>query len=150
LHAIYVVPEDRRTWRQRLFWRYGPKRLEDLCGKRFGASINPGAKLGRDLSLVHSLYGVFIGKTVIGDRVTIHQNVTIGHDRRGAPHIGNDVFIGANATIIGPCVIGDGARIGAGVTLVNAIVDPGEVIINPSAYSLTKGRPVHPQREPAI
>jgi serine acetyltransferase len=57
------------------------------------------------------------------------HGVTIGTNMdRGVPVIGNDVFIGANATIIGKIRIGDGARIAAN-TLVLSNVPPGTVAI---------------------
>jgi serine O-acetyltransferase len=54
-------------------------------------------------------------RTVIGNNCEISHHVTIG-GRGGfyeVPAIGNDVFIGAGATILGPVKIGDGAIIGA-------------------------------------
>jgi len=52
---------------------------------------------------------------VIGDRVGIMHDVTIGTnlERPGTPVIGNDVFIGTGARILGGVKIGDGARIAA-------------------------------------
>jgi serine O-acetyltransferase len=49
----------------------------------------------------------------IGDRVGLMHEVTIASTmhRVGAPTIGNDVFIGPGAKIIGPVTIGDGAVI---------------------------------------
>ena len=57
----------------------------------------------------------------IGDDCTIYQQVTIGEEsiahKGKAPRIGNNVYIGAGAKIIGPIEIGDNVRIGA-----NAVV----------------------------
>lgn len=47
----------------------------------------------------------------------IYQGVTIGQSSSGAPKIGNNVLIGANATIIGGIEIGDNAKIGAGAVI---------------------------------
>ena len=49
-----------------------------------------------------------------------HQ-VTIGAERRESPVLGNDVFIGAGAKIIGSVTIGDGARIGANAVVVRDV-----------------------------
>lgn len=47
----------------------------------------------------------------IGQNVNIHKGVTIGQENRGArkgvPTIGNNVWIGVNATIVGNIIIGD-------------------------------------------
>lgn len=80
----------------------------------------------------------------------IYQHVTIGSKRSSngkyvAPVIGDQVVIGANATLIGRCVIGRGAKIGAGVTLVDATIPEEAIIINKSAYDLTNGRYVYEQ-----
>lgn len=62
--------------------------------------------------------GIVIHKdAVIGPNCLIFQQVTIGTNGKGVPHIGGHVDIGAGARIIGPITIGDHARIGA-----NAVV----------------------------
>ena len=70
------------------------------------------------------------------------QHVTIGEHQRTkeAPVIGNDVFIGPNACIIGKCIIGDGAKIGPGVVLVNVDIPVGATIVNNAAYDQTNQR----------
>lgn len=72
----------------------------------------------------HGLYGIFIsGNAEIGNNVVIFHHVTIGSNtlnntrNPGSPKIGNNVYIGAGAKIIGGIVIGDNCRIGA-----NAVV----------------------------
>ncbi|MBR4228708.1 MAG: serine acetyltransferase [Bacteroidales bacterium] len=74
--------------------------------------------------------------TVIGSGCVIHQNVTIGSNYikgtkyPGAPVIGNNVFIGANACIIGGVKIGDNVRIGAGCVVVEDIPSDSIVVMN--------------------
>jgi serine O-acetyltransferase len=64
---------------------------------------------------------VINGQVRGGSNVSIEHQVTIGADRRQSPVIGNDVFIGAGAKIIGPVKIGDGARIGANAVAVHDV-----------------------------
>ena len=57
---------------------------------------------------------------MIGDEVTILQNVTIGRknsepDR--APKIGRGVYLSAGSTMIGSVSVGDFAKIGAGAVV---------------------------------
>lgn len=50
-------------------------------------------------------------KAIIGKNCNIHKGVTIGQEnrgkRRGTPIIGNKVWIGVNATVVGNIKIGD-------------------------------------------
>jgi serine acetyltransferase len=66
-------------------------------------------------------YGIFIHRNVvIGSRVTVMQQVTIGNKHLsdpGAPVIEDNVCIGAGAKILGALRIGHGATVGA-----NAVV----------------------------
>lgn len=68
----------------------------------------------------HGLHGIHISDGAeIGENVIIFQNVTIGSNtladskHTGAPQIGDNVFIGANASIIGGITVGYNCRIGA-------------------------------------
>jgi serine O-acetyltransferase len=72
--------------------------------------------VGERLHLIHSEGPISIHPDVVlGDRVGIMHNVTIGlaNEGDGAPVIGNDVFIGTGAVILGPVYVGDNARIAA-------------------------------------
>lgn len=75
---------------------------------------------GRDIHMPHP-YGIIIhSKTVIGNHVTIMQQVTLGGSRLGineAPIIEDHVYIGAGAKVLGNVRIGQHAVIGA-----NAVV----------------------------
>lgn len=65
-------------------------------------------------------YGIIIhSRACIGTKCIIMHQVTIGERRLGCgvPQIGNDVFIGAGAKILGDIIIGDNVKIGA-----NAVV----------------------------
>lgn len=77
--------------------------------------------IGRRLCLPH-ISGIVISYyATIGNDCTIYQQVTIGQEsinhKGQAPMIGDDVYIGAGAKIIGPVIIGDHVKIGA-----NAVV----------------------------
>jgi serine O-acetyltransferase len=83
--------------------------------------IGRGAEFGPGLLLIHST-GVVINGTVRGgSNVSLEHQVTIGAERRQAPILGSDVFVGAGAKIIGPVTIGDGAKIGANAVVVGDV-----------------------------
>ena len=94
--------------------------LQSLSSDQLQVSIHPSASIGTSVFLDHAT-GIIIGAlAVIGDEVTILQNVTIGrkpsHPDR-APRIGRGVLLSAGSTIVGDVSIGDFARIGAGAVV---------------------------------
>jgi len=98
-------------------------------------SIHPGAHIGSSVYLDHAT-GIVIGAhVVIGDEVTILQNVSIG--RRGelparSPCIGRHVFIGSGATILGDFNVGDFAKIGADTVVTSDIPAGCTAVGNPA------------------
>ncbi len=95
-----------------------------------GAEIHPQAKIGRGLGIMHGFGVVITADAEIGEHCTIMQGVTLGvrsgpgPDGRYGPKLGNRVFIGANAVLLGPITIGDDAKIGAGAVVL-CDVPPG-------------------------
>jgi len=98
------------------------------CTVHHGVSIGAGCQLGNDVALYPGV--ALYPEVIIGDRVIIHASAVVGADGFGyrfvdgrhekIPHfgsvqIGNDVEIGASATIdrgmIGDTLIGDGTKI---------------------------------------
>ena len=86
-----------------------------LSGVAARMSISAGAKVGADFHLIHPMNVAISSGVAIGDRVGIMHDVTIGPDYTGGgvPTIGNDVFIGVGATLLGPITVGDRAIIAA-------------------------------------
>jgi serine O-acetyltransferase len=99
-----------------------------------GIDIHPGARIGRNFFIDHGF--VVIGETAeIGDDVTMYQGSTLGGrnptDGEGGkrhPTIGNGVIISLGAAVLGPVMVGEGARIGANA-VVTKDVPPGAVMI---------------------
>lgn len=76
-----------------------------------GVEISRVTKIGKGLYLGH-LYNITINPAaVIGENCNIHKGALIGQEnrgpRKGSPTIGNSVWIGINAAIVGKVVIGD-------------------------------------------
>jgi serine O-acetyltransferase len=75
------------------------------------------ADFGHAFVLIHS-YGVVINTQVRGgNNIFLEHDVTIGAEKGKAPVLGNNIFIGAGARVIGGIQIGDNVKIGA-----NAVV----------------------------
>lgn len=94
------------------------------------ASISLKTQFAETPTLPHGLHGIHISAgAVVGKGVTIFQNVTIGSNtlpdskRNGCPTIGNNVFIGANASVIGRVTVGDNCRIAANCCVYLDIAD---------------------------
>ncbi|MBO9436781.1 serine acetyltransferase [Ruegeria sp. R13_0] len=110
--------------------------------------LEPGTQIGKDFHIIHGsgFLAVHPG-AVIGDRCGVMHNVTIGVNMSGGvPRIGDDVFIGANATLLGPIVVGDRVRIGANALVLTDVpadsivqAPPPKIFPNVSAM-LKKGR----------
>ena len=112
-----------------------------------GIEIHPGAKIGKNLFIDHGM-GVVIGETAeIGNNVTIFHGVTLGgiggeKGEKRHPTVGDDVLIGSGAKILGPIIIGKGAKIGANSVVLEdvppyatAVGAPARIILkNPKAY----------------
>jgi serine O-acetyltransferase len=82
-----------------------------------GVEIHPAATIGKRFFIDHGT-GVVIGETTqIGDDCVMFHNVTLGgtgkHAGKRHPTIGNNVFIGTGAILLGPISVGDNAKIGA-------------------------------------
>lgn len=100
--------------------------ISQRARRKTGIEIHPGAKIGKNLFIDHGM-GVVIGETAeIGDNVTIYHGVTLGGtgnetDCKRHPTIGNNVMIGAGATILGPISIGDNCKIAANATVIKDV-----------------------------
>lgn len=87
----------------------------------------------------HGLFGIYISfGSKLGKKCVILNNVTIGSNTLkdskgyGAPTIGNNVYIGAGAKIIGNVKIGNNVRIGANCVVVNDVPNNSTVVLQPS------------------
>ena len=91
--------------------------ISEKAKRKTGIEIHPGAKIGKRLFIDHGT-GVVIGETaVIGNDVTMFHGVTLGgtgkEKGKRHPTIGNNVFIGSGAKLLGNINIGDNVKIGA-------------------------------------
>ena len=120
-------------WARR--WRLAPlELLFNRCNTIFcGCIIGRGAEFGPEFVLVHSL-GVVINGTVHGGRgIKIEHQVTIGAERRKSPVLGDRVFLGAGAKIIGAITLGDDVWVGANAVVVKDVPANATVVGIPPA-----------------
>ena len=101
---------------------------------RHHVDISPRSVIGPGLLVMH-YHGLIVGPSQIGGNCVLHQNVTIGQrvagGDQGVPHIGDSVWIGPGATIVGSIVIGSGSTISAGAVVTRDIPERSLVAGNP-------------------
>lgn len=106
-------------------------RYISLCNKN-GIQIPWNTSIGKGFYIGHP-YNITINPdSVLGDNVNIHKGATIGQEnrgkRKGAPKIGNKVYIGVNSTVVGNITVGDDVLIAAN-TFVNCDVPSHSIVI---------------------
>jgi len=109
-------------------------------------AISHRTSIGRGFYIGHIREIIINDRAVIGDNCNISQGVTIGEanrgPRKGTPVIGNNVYIGPGAKIIGAVHIGNNVAVGANCVVTRDVPDgavvvgvPGRVI----SYEGSKG-----------
>jgi serine O-acetyltransferase len=115
VHALALHRLAHLLWQKR--WSTAARAVSHLSRFLTGIEIHPGAVIGRRVFIDHGM-GVVIGETaVVGDDCTIYQGVTLGgtslnHGKRH-PTLEAGVVVGAGAKVLGPFVVGTGARVGS-------------------------------------
>jgi len=98
-----------------------PMILAHRCLKHYGLDIVPWVDIGPGLYIPHPV-GTVIMAHRIGARCSIIGGITIGmRNRHEFPVIGDDVFIGTGARVLGGIVVGNGAQIGANAVVVHDV-----------------------------
>lgn len=99
-----------------------------------GIDIPDSTKIGFGFNVYHGQGLIINNSVVIGEKITIRQNTTIGNSAKNGkcPVIGNYVNIGANVVIIGDVKIGDFSIIGAGSVVINDVPEKSVVVGNPA------------------
>jgi serine O-acetyltransferase len=87
-----------------------------------GVCMDRGAEIGEEFIIVHAAT-IFIHPRVrIGDQVGVMHSVTIGTNMGDdVPVIGNNVFIGCGASVLGKVKVGDNSRIAANSLVINDV-----------------------------
>lgn len=115
----------------------------DRQSRKYHFQIPYDTNIGKGFYLAHFGRVIIHPKSVIGYNVNVSTGVVIGTQfrgkRKGAPHIGNFVWIGANAVIVGNINIGNNVLIAPGA-YVNFDVPDGSIVIgNPGLIRRAPG-----------
>lgn len=123
VHALLIHRLSHGLWKMRFYWL---ARFISHLGRWFtGIEIHPGAVIGRRVFIDHGM-GIVIGETaVIGDDCTLYHGVTLGgtswNKGKRHPTLEKGVVIGAGAKVLGPIVMGEGAKIGSNAVVVKDV-----------------------------
>jgi serine O-acetyltransferase len=121
-----------------------PRMIATLARALTGIEIHPAARIGEGLFIDHGM-GVVVGETAeIGDDVTLYQGVTLGGTGfatgKRHPTVEDNVTIGSGAKLLGPIVVGHGAKIGANSVVIHDVPPNSTVVGNPGHPVRIEGR----------
>lgn len=141
LHSLWAHRLNHWLWchKFRLLARFNSQLVRFFTG----IEIHPGAQIGHRLFIDHGM-GVVIGETsIVGDDVTIYQNVTLGgtgkEKGKRHPTVGNGVIIGAGAKLLGDITVGSNCRVGAGSVILSDVPDNSTIVGVPGHIVLHHG-----------
>jgi serine O-acetyltransferase len=139
-HALQLHRFSHLLWKAKLRWL---ARFMSHIGRFLtGVEIHPGAVIGRRVFIDHGM-GVVVGETAeIGDDCTLYHGVTLGgvswNQGKRHPTLGKGVVVGAGAKILGPFIVGDGAKVGSNSVVVKA-VPAGATVVGIPARTVEAG-----------
>jgi len=114
-------------------------------GRRLGIEI-PLNVFGPGLAVVHPFGVVVSRKARIGENCRIHAGVNVGEHRGSAPSIGDDVYLGPGAKVVGGVKVGNRAVVGANAVVVKDVPAgvtvggvPARIISNNDSASMIPG-----------
>ena len=92
-----------------------------------GISIKTKTQIGKGLYIGH-FSGIFVHPGVVmGENCALSQGVTLGlggkGESYGAPQVGDNVYFGAGAKVLGKISIGNNVRVGANAVVLSSIPD---------------------------
>jgi len=117
-------------------------RISGLLFRKFtelftSVHIDVGAQIGPGF-VIHSVYAINLGKTKIGENFTIATGCLISHACRG---IGDNVYFGPGAKLVGDAKIGNNVVIAANSLVLTDVRDNMMVMGVPARIKLPGGRP---------
>ena len=144
VHQTAIVEDGVEIGKDTKIWHWSKIRegskIGEGCSIGSWCEIGPGVTIGKSCRIGNRV-DIFEGIT-IEDYVFVAPNVAFTNDRNPNSYgvsssfdeilIKRGAMIGANATIVAPCVIGREAFIGAGCVVTKDIPDGTKVVGNPA------------------
>jgi serine O-acetyltransferase len=138
------------------FW-FGVLRVRlRLLSERLGFEV-PRGVFGPGLSIAHHGTVTVNGEARVGCNCRLDTQTTIADVRGQTPRIGNDVYIGSGARILGGVTIGDEVAIGANAVVIEDVPDrvtvggiPARVISQRGSRGVLQSPPLSPPSGPGL
>lgn len=138
-HGIRYLFYSRNIYRNKLF-----KFLSYRITKKYGLDFST-KNIGEGLYIGHPRNIVINKNALIGKCCNINHNVTIGQEnrgvRKGSPQIGDYVWIGTGAIIVGNIVIGSNVLIAPGA-FVNSNIPSNSLVIGNPCKVIARENPI--------
>jgi serine O-acetyltransferase len=122
-----------------------PQVLSRLLRHLYSSEIHWDADIAPGVSIVHGVGLVISHAATVGEQCILFHNVTLGEGldkntrERGAPTLEARVHVGPGATLLGPIVVGEGSKIGAGAVLDHSV--PPHSLVMPQAAKVSSRAP---------
>ena len=134
LKAFHYYFRKSQTTKNRilkLYYRWQFRRIK----QKHGIEISYETQIGKGLYLGHPYNITINAKATLGNNINLHKGVTIGQEnrgkRKGVPTLGDNVWIGINAMVVGNIKIGNDVLIAPNSYVNCDIPDHSVVFGNP-------------------
>lgn len=111
--------------------------------------IGRDADIGPGLVILHSCGIVINSRVRAGRNLVLENGVTIGAEKNESPTLGDNVFIGTGAKVLGPVLIGSDVKIGANAVVTRDLPDGATAVGVPARVVRIYGERVTSPRLPA-
>ena len=101
--------------------------LRDVLAIKYGVEIGVNTSIDGPVDFPHPRNIVIGENAIIGKKLTIYNNVTIGQNHGDYPKIGDNVTIYPGSVIVGKIIVGDNVIIGAN-SFVNKDIENDSVV----------------------
>lgn len=142
----YMIYFRKHQFSESMIIKYYYQYLMSRISRKTQIQISPDTKIGEGFYIGHCGRIITNPKAVLGNNINIATGVTIGQEnrgkRKGYPTIGNDVWIGTNAVIVGNITIGNDVLIAPNAYVNRDIPSHSIVIGNPAT--------IHPRENATV
>ena len=129
-YSFFHLIAKRPYYKELIYCRFNfPVGMFRILFGSYDVSISK-IQIGGGLYLEHP-HGTHLNAKKIGKNFTCSHNVTLGANHGGVPEIGDNVYCGVGACVLGAIKIGNNVKIGANCVITKDVPDNCTIIGNP-------------------